>query len=741
MSEAPTPTSNTEEKARPKRSGGPGTSATLRTSGIARVPDNNLKSSLFGTAFQINQKNYYTDYLRRDDQVMFYREWNEEQRRVKEQKNALAGTGASTPLPDAVSGDTQPPNEEKIPQGAKTIVIHIGSRNLRVGLASQAYPKTTPFVIAHRMTANGAEKGDVDTRIPPRSEETSDQMFGDDFKAAADAVNRDFRERMRFYKRRIVPNSHELVVSFNKRVKGHAESIPDHNDPGRIEWTEPGANERYITGNRALNLPTNSGYQLRWPVQHGLFNETDYNSPQELLGDIALILVDALERELGIGVREYSEYSTVLIIPDLYQRSYVEALIQLLLQMGLARVCILQEAIAATFGAGVSTACVIDVGAQTTNISCVEEGMVIPDSRVNLKMGGDDITLALIKLLLRSHFPYDEIDLSRTYDMALANELKRKHATTNDADLTVQHYNFYQRAPGKHTQKFEFKTFEEVMLAPLGLFYPSLFQQEAKQTRWCTKRDRTTGEQVRARYSLFSKTMDIYEEDASSDPVSLAQESLNAGTLSIYKEEDPVADATPMADATAVPVNGGNGDEDSNMENQQKQVSSDAVDPLEPVLTGLDHAVIESVTQAVAAKSGLPIGTRQHRETLQMQRGFYENLLVVGGGVSALPGFNLLLVDRISMWLNHAERPLVASSVSANAMGANGGAGAGSDKRMTDDYISVMPPPREMDPQMITWKGGGVFAKLKIVGECWVSARDWDMLGARTLQYKSLFSY
>jgi actin-related protein 8 len=737
MSDAPTPTPTTEEKARPKRSGGPGTSATLRTSGIARVPDNNnLKASLFGTAFQINQKNYYTDYLRRDDQIMFYREWNEEQRRVKEQKNAPAGTGASTPLPDGVQSDAQQPAEEKIPQGAKTIVIHIGSRNLRVGLASQAYPKTTPFVIAHRMAANGAKENNQ--RVPPRGEETSDSMFGDDFKSAADAVNRDFRERMRFYKRRIVPNSHELVVSFNKRVKGHAESIPDHNDPGRVEWTEPGANERYITGERALNLPTDSGYQLRWPVQHGLFNETDYNSPQELLGDIALILVDALERELGLGVREYGEYSTVLIVPDLYQRTYVEALIQLLLQMGLARVCILQEAIAATFGAGVSTACVIDVGAQTTKISCVEEGMVIPDSRVNLKMGGDDITLALIKLLLRSHFPYDEIDLSRSYDLALANELKRKYATTNDADLTVQHYSFYQRAPGKRTRKFEFKTFEEVMLAPLGLFYPGLFEQGAKQARWCTKYNRTTGAPVRARYSLFPKAMDIYEEDASSDPVSLAQVALDAGSLSIYKEEeDPASGGPSTADSTPMPAaNGGNDDDDPEPEKKQKQFPAGAVDPLEPALTGLDHAVIESVTQAVAAKSGLPVGTRQHRETLQMQRGFYENLLVVGGGVSALSGFNVLLVDRVSMWLNHAERPLV--STTASAMSANG---VGADKRTTDDYISVMPPPREMDPQMITWKGGGVFAKLKIVGECWVSARDWDMLGARTLQYKSLFSY
>jgi actin-related protein 8 len=55
--------------------------------------------------------------------------------------------------------------------------------------------------------------------------------------------------------------------------------------------------------------------------------------------------------------------------------------------------------------------------------------------------------------------------------------------------------------------------------------------------------------------------------------------------------------------------------------------------------------------------------------------------------------------------------------------------------------VTVMPVPREMDPELITWKGGGVYAKLKIVNEVWISARDWDLLGSRCLQYKALFVY
>lgn len=40
-----------------------------------------------------------------------------------------------------------------------------------------------------------------------------------------------------------------------------------------------------------------------------------------------------------------------------------------------------QESVCATFGAGVSTACVVDVGASKTSVSCVEEGVSLQESR------------------------------------------------------------------------------------------------------------------------------------------------------------------------------------------------------------------------------------------------------------------------------------------------------------------------------------------------------------------------
>ena len=95
----------------------------------------------------------------------------------------------------------------------------------------------------------------------------------------------------------------------------------------------------------------------------------------------------------------------MLLIPDLYDKAYVETWCQLLLKfIGFGKVGIIQESIATTFGATMSTACVVDVGAQTTKISCVDEGMIISDSRVLLNYGGDNITETFVKLLIEDQF-------------------------------------------------------------------------------------------------------------------------------------------------------------------------------------------------------------------------------------------------------------------------------------------------------------------------------------------------
>jgi actin-related protein 8 len=41
----------------------------------------------------------------------------------------------------------------------------------------------------------------------------------------------------------------------------------------------------------------------------------------------------------------------------------------------------MKESLAATYGAGITSACVVDIGATMTSIAVVDDGLVIPDTR------------------------------------------------------------------------------------------------------------------------------------------------------------------------------------------------------------------------------------------------------------------------------------------------------------------------------------------------------------------------
>lgn len=289
----------------------------------------------------------------------------------------------------------------------------------------------------------------------------------------------DFKVSRRANRRRVLPNSRELVTKWNSSTP--PEVIPEHADPLRIDWTELPANPKlapdYIVGSAALRIPEESKprYKLSWPIQHGWLNEKDYRNRNMLERDFFLILEESIKTELQIPNRkDWAQYSCVFVIPDLYEKALINmALEKFLREFGFQRVCFIQESLAATFGAGFGIACIVDMGAQKTSISCVEDGMVIEDSRVNLKYGGYDLTETFVKMMLFDRFNYSDFNLMRRHDFLLAEELKEQYTTLSDENISVQLYEFHLRAFGRKTRKYQFKIYDEGMLAPLVTVQPA----------------------------------------------------------------------------------------------------------------------------------------------------------------------------------------------------------------------------------------------------------------------------
>ncbi|XHG02406.1 hypothetical protein AWENTII_005758 [Aspergillus wentii] len=537
----------------------------------------------------------------------------------------------------------------------------------------------------------------------------------------------DLKVHMRQNKRRTLPNSKEMVVNYNRRTV--PETISEHNDPMRVDWTEipdaPASAPEYIVGQEALRIPdaSNPRYKLYWPMRYGWCNEKDYNSKRLMFLDISLILEEAIKNQLGLtSKKEWPQYSCVFVIPDLYEKSYVSQVLEMLMrEFAFARVCFIQESLAATFGAGFTSACVVDIGAQKTSICCVEEGMCIENSRVNLKYGGADVTETFIKMMLYDHFPYAEINLWRRYDFLLAEELKKNICTMNEASVSVQVYDFHLRVAGQDTRKYTFKAYDEVHLAPMGYFQPSIFENSDK---------------INGRRTLIERSVDIYDGQPN-DPVSAAQSEIlttiappqangqvngethsntldvqstpsrsqQVNALSRVQELDatprssvagspaPEALGTPQAGGAATPAVGGQ----AQAPQQPRAPTVEERDDIPPVFP-LDTAILTSIAHATRGEE-------------RKMRDFLGGIMIVGGG-SQINGFHSFLEERLQYL-----RPGFAKE------------------------IMIGTPPRDLDPQVVVWKGASVFGKLSGTNDSWIGQLEYDRLGHRLMAYKCMWAY
>lgn len=704
--------------------------------------------------------------MKRDDQVLALRVQNDANRdklvqSAKDRDRTLSGKQPNGELPLPVTADLAGEEEGAATPSAgidpsKIIVIHPGSQNLRIGFASDALPRTVPMVLATKFPRTESELYEA---LPRRdfAGKTADAQYGEEWSRRYQKMCGDLKVDMRANKRKVLPNSKELVQTFNRRTE--AEVIEKHNDPLEMEWTDvrkledPESLASCFIGNEALRIPDDSEpkFKLWWPVQSGWWNEDGYSSKEHLFDDFETLLDRTLRQELGLRRNsEWKQYSCVFVIPDLYDKQYVEqALRSCMSWFEFQKVSFVQESMAATFGAGYTQACVVDVGAQKTSVTCVEDGLCVEDSRVNLKYGGYDITDTFIKMMLYDNFPYQDINLRRRYDFLLAEELKQRHCTMSQADISVQLYQFHVRAPNQPTAKYQFKTYDEVILAPSGVFDPAIFDNSTK---------------LRGRRKLVPRSYNAYDIDMPDDPTSAAQLSIlatikpsllaapngaEAVSTPVKEKSQPFnfsvrGDGTPMgshagspapegagtpapppfvfgngkdkdatnggspappgsrATGTPVPPGGGYNSQTgapipaegaTTRTAETMAAERDAVLPVEP----LDKAILTSITTAARGDD-------------KKLRDYLGSIMVIGGGAK-VPHFTVVLEEKLKQ-----RRPDLY------------------------DRILVSRSARDMDEQVVTWKGASVFAKLP-TNDSWITPYEFERHGSRTLHHKVLWAW
>ncbi|KAJ7696593.1 nucleus protein [Mycena rosella] len=639
----------------------------------ARRDEDGLRYTTFHVPLAPNPKHTLSNYLKSESQSIWAR---------NAQKKSKAR-----------QDDVVPPQDSR--RGSQIIVIHPGSRFLRIGKGSDVFPVSVPNVVARKInpasdaplskfveaiyrprkgkTVIPQEGGSAETNDEYEVTVTSDDPF--DEKIAEVTIS--LRDRMRFYKLRVTPNAANVASTFNEQFQ--PEIIAEHNDAYQLEWVKDGAD---VLALRLAN-PQESGYAVRWPIRGSNFNTRDYgSSAQVILADVETVIQHTLRDRLGVNPGDYKDYSVVLVVPDLYDRSYLREFANLLLvTMGFKQLCAQQESLAATYGAGLSNACVVDIGAVKTSIACVDEGLIIPDTRLNLNMGGDDITEFLYVLLERIHFPYRDINLARSYDWGVMEDLKARLCTLAEGDVALNLYDFIVRQPFKPTEKYGLRAYDEIILAPMVIFEPRMVQFKQKQ------------ENLRS----------ISHPDVSDEILEHHGDQITSAMIISTQHLMP---AIPMIKPPAA-----RGDADTieivQLDEEGKGVKT-LVPTKHPGGFGIDVCFEASklpLDVAIFNSARAAGGDEKIRKYLQA-------VLVIGGSAN-IPGMAHGLESR----LQAIATPLVADM----------------------EKVQIIPPPKEVEPTVLAWKGAAVLGKMDGVSDLWVTQADWDLLGLRGLKERCFF--
>jgi len=468
-------------------------------------------------------------------------------------------------------------------QGTTIVIIHPGSSTLHVGRATDHYPQSIPHVIARRLNDNitqGDRKDGLFSRAGIQHEESAEK--GSHGLQAARVFLHSMRIGGGYRKPKTSPKE---IIEYNKSSQPY-----EGDQDGTVHFTDTSHKPNYFIGEQALNIRRGDGYTCCSPFAYGQLNVHNGvgGSITAIAEDIETLWGSAIENYLNIPIKDLSFYRAVLVIPDMFNREHVKLLIDIVLnRLNFSCIIVAQESVCGAFGSGLSSTCVVDVGAQKTNICCIEDGISLPSTRLTFKYGGDDISRTFLSLLQASEFPYRSMDVDKQHDVALLHELKETfcHLSLDIPSGKIHEFQVMQ-PDSEESFIYKLKLGDEPILAPIALFVPDLFG--------------IVGEEL---IETFPECQVHDKEDILDDRYLLEKKDMEP-----KKSKGETADQDTSQDSQPLPSNGNN------------VVKEHAkIEPLKYDGIPLDEAVMYSIEQC------------NNQET---KRKMYSTVLLIGGGMN-----------------------------------------------------------------------------------------------------------
>ena len=408
--------------------------------------------------------------------------------------------------------DVNPFLDQKDIKNNDTIVIQIGSHSIKFGLASQYQPFVIPNVIAHLIHRESQINIELDnlsfnenfinylTEIENCivQKENKNKMAK---KLAVLNINKSMENQAQNQISEIPERINEQIpdsLCTFKKMEQISNDLNEDITDNNFKWTSLNSKPDILIGREALCIPSNNNdYEVRFPIKYGYFNP-EFNF-YTVLNDISLILNYCFEKILKINQNDFKNYNIVYIIPDLFIKTEIKAMINLFFKyFGFKNIFLHLESVMSSFGLAIQSSCVVDIGSDKVNICCVDEGMIIENTLIRKNLGGKEITklLYLITKYLSNNskdninssnnnkFPYELFNIKDFRDFRIFEKLKENECELPPVldtglginQLTPKKAKIWKHKKGTPTKLINVILIEEAYLPPLCLFYPKIVE-------------------------------------------------------------------------------------------------------------------------------------------------------------------------------------------------------------------------------------------------------------------------
>ncbi|XP_013416837.1 actin-related protein 8 [Lingula anatina] len=607
-------------------------------------------------------------------------------------------TSGKRPFPQSAP---EPPQETF--QGTTIIVIHPGSLNLRIGRAADTFPVTIPHCIARRHEEAGQTRKEEEWVARNEAEHPgSDKQRLQGLKEVEECVLSRPMSRGEYRQ----PTNHKQLCHFNNKVKADVSEVMPQK-----QWTSTQTEPDYVIGEEALFIHPQDCYTVYWPMRRGHLNihSGPAGSLTAVMADLETIWGNAIEQCLDIPMRDFKHYRIILLIPDIYNRQHVREMVNMLLdRLGFAAVLLHQESVCAVFGAGVPTACVVDMGDQKTSVCCVEDGVSQVTTRVCMEYGGSDISRTFHWLLKRAGFPYKECNLKSLQDAMFIQELKERQCHLDQDMFGSRDYHFQIKHPGHPIVNYSMQVGDETILAAMSPFFPDLLGLKgAHLVRLQPKGESDPADifdddylaQTQSKQEQAAKLVAARKKgttDQSSQPLpdsSLGQmDDTQFSTQAFDEDSNDAGDSLSMDAAASNTPSTKNSGASNQTKKPEEELATDK-------LLGLEQAILHSIEKC---------------DTEEVKKKMYSCIVVVGGGLS--------LFKAADSWLQYRVWVQMPAAM-----------------RLSLETMDVITNPKELDPRITCWKGAAIMSCLDTSQEMWIRQREWRTVGPRLLRERAAF--